>query len=401
RGGQVIKVTTLDATGPGSLQAALNADGPRIIVFAVSGVIEADILEIPHGDLTIAGQTAPGAGITIRGRLYAAYDTDVGNMIIRHLRIRPEYDGSDVAQFDGIQFSRNHHLMFDHVSVSGGVDETVDLYEARDVTFQWSTVEFSHLANDHNYGLINGPDGVRLSLHHTLFAHHKNRTPAIANGPAEVVNVVDYNVRHGFVHHNPASGPFNLLGNYFIDGDDDTLFPFFFDDENAQPAADLRYYLAGNFVVGADASCEQGEITDPWAQCEYLSADERLRADAPFDFSGEGDGHRPVDVDDAEAAHDAVLAHAGAFPRDIVTHTAVQDAMEGTGSWGHFYPDDLLATLTPAEPPIDTDDDGMADTWEQRHGLDPDDGTDHGSLMPSGYTAIEEYINELAAALLP
>ena len=396
RGGAVIKVTTLDASGPGSLQAALDTPGPRIVVFAVSGVIDADILEIPHGDLTLAGQTAPGGGITIRGRLYGAYDTSVGNMIIRHLRIRPEYDGSDAAQFDGIQFSRNHHLIFDHVSISGGVDETVDLFEARDVSFQWSTVEFSHQGNGHNYGLINGPEGVRLSVHHTLFAHHLNRTPAIANGPAEMINVVDYNVRHGFVHHNPNSGPFNLVGNYFKDGADDTIFPFFFDDTHAD---DLRYYLDDNHVEGSDSSCGDGPITDAWAQCENLSADEVHRAAALHDFADAGDSYRPVTIDPVHDAYAEVLQHAGALPRDVVTRTAVMDTIDGTGSWGHFYPTDLMEGLTPGSPPEDADDDGMPDAWEDMHGLNPADGGDHGTVMPSGYTAIEQYINELAAEL--
>lgn len=77
-----------------------------------------------------------------------------------------------------------------------GVDETVDLYEANDITFQWSTIEESgtegHPEGEHNHGLINGPDGRRLALHHTLFAHHRARCPAVANGPAEVRNVLAY-----------------------------------------------------------------------------------------------------------------------------------------------------------------------------------------------------------------
>src|SRR5262245_49159180 len=102
RGGQVIKVTTLDATGPGSLQEALDVDAPRIIVFAVSGVIEGDI-EVSFGDVTIAGQSAPGGGITIAGRLLGAFDDSVQNIVIRHLRIRPPAlpEGVDGAQWDG------------------------------------------------------------------------------------------------------------------------------------------------------------------------------------------------------------------------------------------------------------------------------------------------------------
>jgi len=133
RGGKLIKVNTLAASGPGSLQAALDTPGPRTVVFTVSGVIPGG-RTIPYGDLTLAGQTVPGAGITLAGRLYAAYDADVGNIIVRHLRIRPTPGGSDGSQFDAARFSLGSRVVLDHVSVSWGIDECVDLYEARDIT---------------------------------------------------------------------------------------------------------------------------------------------------------------------------------------------------------------------------------------------------------------------------
>lgn len=406
RGGRVIKVTTLAASGPGSLQEALNQSEPRIIVFAVSGLIDVDPLEIPHGNVTIAGQSAPGAGITIRGRLYGAYSGNVGNIIIRHIRIRPEYDGSEGNQYDGVQFSLNHHFIFDHVSVSGGVDETVDLYSAQDATIQWSIIESSategHPEGQHNYGLINGPDGRRLTLHHNLFAHHRSRAPAIANGPAEMFNNVVYNVRHAFVHNNPASGPFDFIGNTFITGNDDELFPFFFDDENGSPAADLAYFIDDNWLEGSNSPCPEGEVTDPWTQCDadlYLPAS--LRVDARHDFSGEGDAYVALEPESAAGAAEAVLARAGAFPRDVKSRRSVEETMARTGSWGARSPNDWLDGLTPGTPPADADDDGMADDWELAHGLDPADGSDHSTMLDSGYTAIETYLNELADALQP
>lgn len=405
RGGQVIHVTTLDATGPGSLQAALSASGPRIVVFDVSGVIEADILEIENGDVTIAGQSAPGGGITIKGRLFAAYNDSVGNIVLRHVRIRPEYDGGDGAQFDAIQFSLNHTVMIDHVSVGFGIDETIDLYSAQNVTVQWSTIESptpepSHEGGGHNYGLINGPDGRYASVHHNLFAHSRNRNPAIANGPAEVLNNVMYNVRHGFVHHNPASGSFNLVGNYFKAGVDDTLIPFFFDDENDSGSSDLGYYVADNWVEGEDSECAPGELDDPWEQCENdLYRDASFRVDEPFDFTSV-EGYRSTPASAAGDAYTEVLARAGAFPRDVVTLQSVADAEAGTGSWGMPLPADLMQGLTPTDPPTDADRDGMADEWESSRGLDPSDGDDHTERMESGYTAIEEYLNELAERLI-
>jgi pectate lyase len=405
RGGRVIKVTTLAATGPGSLQAALDESGPRIIVFAVSGVITADVIEVTNGDATIAGQSAPGAGITIQGRFVGAYTEDVQNIVVRHLRVRPEYDGSAGEQFDAVQFSMNRFVILDHLSVSFGVDENVDLYSAQDITVQWSTIESSatdgHPEGEHNYGLINGPDGVRASIHKNLFAHNKNRNPAIANGPAEVLNNVAYNVRHGFIHHNPASGPFNLIGNYFKPGSDDELIPFYFDDENGSGASDLSYYIAGNWVEGSGSSCDEGALDNPWTQCDNdLVRDESFRADAEHDFSGAGTAYRPVSLLPVSEAYAAVVARAGAFPRDVVTLRSVDEMAAGTGTWGAREPSDLMEGLTPTDPPTDADDDGMADAWEVQQGLDPANGDDHTTAMPSGYTAIEEYLNELADDLV-
>jgi hypothetical protein len=124
RGGNVLIVSNLDTSGPGSLQWAVSQSGPRIVVFRVSGVINGNV-HIPHGDLTIAGQTAPGAGITIRGRLTSEYDDNFGNLIVRHLRVRPPQCGSgcDAEQYDAIQFSRGSVMILDHVSAAQAADE--------------------------------------------------------------------------------------------------------------------------------------------------------------------------------------------------------------------------------------------------------------------------------------
>ena len=406
RGGRVIKVTTLNATGPGSLQDALSQSGPRIVVFAVSGVIDGDIT-IDNGDVTIAGQTAPGAGITIAGRLFGAYDAGVSNIIVRHIRIRPTYSGGPGEQFDGVQLSRNNNYILDHVSAAWGVDETFDAYEANDITIQYSTLEegatMGHPEGAHNYGLINGPDGRRASIHHNLFIHQQNRNPAIANGPAEVLNNVAYNVRHGFVHHNPASGPFNIIGNSYIRGGDDDLFPFFFDDENNFGAADLGYYLADNFVD--DPSIFSGVVDNPWTEpwlhpsFEFLTAPESLRSADRYDFNGVAPGYVEPAIEPSAEALAQVLACAGAFPRDAVTLRLLDELDQRSGSWGADPPADLMAGLTPTPPPSDTDDDGMADEWETTQGLDPNNGDDHSTMLAGGYSAIETYINMLADSI--
>jgi pectate lyase len=411
RGGRVIKVTNLNASGAGSLQAALNVNAPRIIVFDVSGVIRADEIVIPYGNVTIAGQTAPGGGITIAGRFTAEYGGGVDNLIVRHIRVRPpEFSGGNGAQFDGLQFSTSENVILDHMSVSFGVDETVDLYSARNVTVQWSTIEMSategHPEGSHNYGLINGPDGGNITLHHNLFAHHNKRAPALSVGPAETINNVVYNLGDAWLHHNPASGPFVVIGNHFKDGPSANLLPFFLDAEAVGP--DLAYYFDANFMD--NPGNHVGEV-EPWTippgspnmqyVCEYFNGGncEDYRVFEKPDFSGIA-GYVQTRVESQEDALENTLNGAGAFPRDVVTRTTVAETRNRSGSWGARIPADLMDGLDVESPPVDSDDDGMADAWERENGLDPADGADHSSVMPSGYTAIEVYINELADSLV-
>ncbi|MES9990829.1 MAG: endo alpha-1,4 polygalactosaminidase [Candidatus Thiodiazotropha sp.] len=408
RNGEVIKVTNLNLSGVGSLQAALDIDAPRIIVFEVSGVIEGDIV-IPYGDVTIAGQTAPGAGITIHGRLTCQYSNPPDNIIVRHLRVRADHSTNpSVAgnQYDGIQCSRSSNLIFDHVSASGGLDETFDIFEATDLTVQWSTITRAdtdgHPEGVHNYGLISGPNGANVSIHHNLFAHNGNRNPAVATGPAEIINNLVYNARHGFVHHNPASGDFNIIGNYYKQGPDNTLIPFFFDDENSgggTPAP--SYYLQDNYVD--DPGDFVGSVDNPWLTPHLHSSFENIdwgwdssvaRADQKHTFS------QAIErIDDALTNYDLVLSEAGAFPRDLIDSENVQEVNAGTGSWGTRIPADLMQGLSAGSPPIDSDGDGMPDDWENSRGLSSSTD-DHNTIMASGYTAIEVYINELADQLL-
>ncbi|VAW34102.1 Pectate lyase, partial [hydrothermal vent metagenome] len=144
RGGSVLKVTTLAATGVGSLSWAVNQPGARIIVFDVSGIITTDI-EIPHGDITIAGQTAPGAGITLVGHLTTQFGVETNNIIIRHLRIRPPNPNAQWPpnQHDSIQFSSANNIILDHIDVSHGADENIDMWDgAHHITIQWSNISF-------------------------------------------------------------------------------------------------------------------------------------------------------------------------------------------------------------------------------------------------------------------
>ena len=403
RGGDVIHVTTLAPKGPGSLQEALDRDTPRVVVFDVSGIIEGDI-EVTHGRVTIAGQTAPGAGITIRGRLMGAYDTRVTDIVIRHLRVRPPPLLTVTEKgnlHDAVQFSRNSRVMLDHVSASWASDETCDFYEAKDLTLQDSTVEESSLTGHpegaHAYGIIVGPEASRVSIVRTLVAHHMRRAPAFATGPVEFRNNVVYDVRDGFLHDNPAEGTFFVVGNVWKRGRSARLRPFVLEDEDPS-SGDPLYVVRRNRVD--DPGAFVGTVDDPFAQRSLHPS----FAELPTGVATAPDGPVPGMVHAApmrspEEAYAEVLRRSGAFPRDTVTRRTIEETRTRCGHWGAKVPPDLLEGLTTSAPPLDTDRDGMPDAWETARGLSPTDPSDTKRPLEGEYTAIEVYVNELADRL--
>src|SRR5262245_10509493 len=190
------------------------------------------------------------------------------------------------------------------------------------MTVQWCTIEESligaHPKGRHNYGLISGPNGKRVSIHHTLFAHHSRRCPAIANGPADVRNNVVYNFRDAFHHDNPPNdGGYNVVGNYYKRGPSDPkIFPFCFQGT-------VSYYLRDNDIDGV------GLVQDPWAEAAKLDglryyAMSGRKADAEFAVP-KVTTHTPVE------AFELVLREAGGLPRDAVTWRTVAEVRAGTG----------------------------------------------------------------------
>ena len=191
RGGRVVKVSNLDDDGPGSLRAALREKGPRTVVFDVSGTIalEREIV-LTSGHVTIAGQTAPGEGITIRNYGLIVKADDV---VIRYIRSRP--GSSSGKETDAISVSAGTNVIIDHCSTSWATDETLTVSPSDKsgrrsidkVTVQWSIIAESlndsvHHKGEHGYGsLVRGSAGARYSFHHNLWAHHKARMPRPGN----------------------------------------------------------------------------------------------------------------------------------------------------------------------------------------------------------------------------
>jgi pectate lyase len=407
RGGRVIKVTNLDPSGPGSLQEACETPGPRIVVFEVSGVIRGDI-NIKHPRITVAGQTAPGAGITIEGMLKNPYriKPDLHDVTIRHLRVRPRPNaGKRDASHDGIQLTYVDRLILDHVSVAWSSDENIDVCNSRNLTVQWCSIEESdtegHEKGQHNFGLIMGYSGHSATVHHNLFAHHLRRAPLVGLEVLDHRNNVIYNMRTGIYWHPPKMNEqrpgngfrANIIGNYFKPGPDAPKTGHDLNYGAIDAKAPEEIYAAGNYFAWL------GGVVDPWEtplkRGVFLEYPKRIKE--PWSAP-------PVTTHSAEQAYELVLQGAGCFPRDAVSKRTIQEVRTGTGSWGRHEPaGGLMEGLTPGQPRLDTDGDGMPDEWERRHQLDPTDPADANRTVPDGrhkgYTYIEYFINELADQL--
>ena len=181
RGGDVYEVTNLNDSGEGSLRAAVEASGPRTVVFRVSGTIDLKkSLNIKKPYITIAGQTAPGDGIALKGHSLGLVADEI---IVRHIRVRfGDESGEDKDAISGRYMS---NIILDHVSASWSVDECVSIYHCENITVQWCLISESmyksnHSKGHHGFGGIWGSN--HSTYHHNLLAHHSSRNPRFASG---------------------------------------------------------------------------------------------------------------------------------------------------------------------------------------------------------------------------
>ncbi|MFZ5669825.1 MAG: pectate lyase family protein [Pseudomonadota bacterium] len=401
RGGAVFHVTTLADSGPGSLREAVEARGPRTVVFDVAGTIRlATPLKIARARLTIAGQTAPGDGVTLRGQPLILAADDV---VVRFIRVR--LGDETGVQDDAVSVVRGRRIVLDHVSASWSVDETLsaggryDPPEAGvyDLTVQWSLIAESlnaslHEKGRHGYGsLIRGGRGARFSWHHNLWAHHQARMPRPGNynppdvdrlGPVlEFRNNVFYNWGGGRSGYNADTGQlaaYDFVANWYQAGPD-SQGALAFCEEN--PGA--RAWFADNAMNGAVPA-------DPWSLVG-CSPPAGYRAAGPLADSG-------IRTTGAAQAYEAVLAGAGASRRrdavDLRIIAGVRagagriiDSQAEVGGW---------PALAGGPPWVDTDRDGMPDDWERTRGFDPKDASDGARDRDGdGFTNLEDWLNSL------
>jgi fibronectin type 3 domain-containing protein len=420
RGGALIKVTNLNDSGPGSLRAALDTRGPRIIVFEVSGNIALKTpLRINYPDVTIAGQTAPGEGITIQN--YPMMMDFKNNVIIRYLRFRlGELSG---VQYDAFESKYCKDVIIDHCSFSWGTDEVASFIGNENITIQWSMIAEAlnisvHAKGEHGYGGILG--GKNTSFHHNLIAHNTQRSMRFDHpdvyrteellknnrGIVDFRNNLIYNWRNVATHGGEA-GKFNVINNYYKPGPATNDKGIFLRAQKVESSGTLvydygKFYIAGNIYSGNDAiNRDNWKGVDPR---DGTATDlDRMKQSVPFSSSVYNTTHS------AEDAYKYVLQYSGASHiRDRVDTRILNEVNTGSftflgsrGSIGGIIDSQKdvgsWPVLKSAPPLKDTDGDGMPDDWEILKGLDPKIPNANGLNLHHYYTNIEMYINGLVS----
>lgn len=391
RGGRAIEVTNLNDSGPGSLRACVEAEGPRTCIFRVAGTITLEKrLVVKNPFLTIAGQTAPGDGILLRNAPHNTLPTlavnETHDIVIQHLRLRPGPSTSPACCLRGLSILNSRRIMIDHVSISWATDVNLAVRQSQDVTVQWSI--FSEPLNNstHEKGAhafaaeIAGTGTDRVSFHHNLIAHAQQRVPRLGAGLVDVRNNLIYNISNTATFATNGEEPvvrLNYIGNYFDTGPGNSIkYPVSFLDRGVG-IANMGGYEANNIVNGTEQRAIEPD-------------DEAFIVDTPYDVA-------PVTTDSPIDAYRRVLEGAGAtlpardstdtrIVNEVVTRSGrIIDHPDEVGGWPH---------LASGTPPADSDHDGMPDTWETSHGLDPNDPTDGPKDSDGdGYTNLEEFLN--------
>jgi pectate lyase len=403
RGGKVIEVTNLNDAGPGSLRAAIDAEGPRIVVFRVSGTIALkSALFMFNPKITIAGQTAPGDGICLRNYELQICTQDV---IVRYLRIRrgtesgdKDGDGLDVcADPRGRQVTPPANVMVDHCTVSWTCDEVINTWHgATNTTIQWCIMsEALHGALKPGHGFAATLGGVNTTYHHNLFANCPGRNPSIGgNNSFQTINLdfrnnVVFNYEERVIDGKPCS--INFVNNYYKPGPEtrnkDHIAKI--DSPNYEKIGIPKWYIAGNVMEGNPDISGENNAKGVIDQIQYM-------VNKPVEAA-------PVRTLKAEEVYPLVLADAGAtLPhRDPVDRRIAEEAKTGKTTFGQGVVQDASNVggwpeLKSAEPPIDSDHDGIPDWWEKKYGLNPNDASDGAKDMNGdGYTNVEKYLNGL------
>ena len=323
RGGKEYVVTSLaDDGSEGTLRHAVEAEGPRIVTFAVSGDIHLTApLNIRNPYLTILGQTAPGKGITLRDHnVFITAD----HVIVRYLRMRLGTAAGLEADALGARHCR--HLMIDHCSISWATDENASFYNLADATIQWCIISEAlnssvHHKGKHSYGGIWG--GRNVSFHHNLFAHNNSRNPRFDHprlywendllyyrGTVEFVNNVVYNWGMKAIYGG-EEGWFNVIKNYFRPGPATRRNGEWLDISISETTSMIK----GKFFI--DGNEYDGSVVE-----DDRSESERFVTSVTIDEQSAGEAYK------------AVLKSVGAsHRRDAVDRRIIKEVRKGTATF--------------------------------------------------------------------
>lgn len=424
RGGRVIEVTNLNDSGEGSFrQAIVEEKGPRIIVFRVGGVIQLESrLAIPNdgGNVYVAGQTAPGDGITLTHYAFGIYYSQ--DVIIRHVRLRVG-DENGVAM-DGIGMAGGNHCIVDHCSMSWTTDEGTSSRSARNITFQHNIIAEA-LNNSVHYD-SDDPDSTERhsfaasisgrigSFHHNLLTNCTGRNWSLAGGlEQDGITYAGYlDIRNNIVYNyydrttDGGAKRVNFVNNIYKKGYISRDMNIFSIDGNELGTYDMQMaYLSGNMLVTSTDEILLDSSEDSWLRAtSKFNTIEEVRSDEPFFESH-------VETEPTEEAYESVLDNVGATvpKQDYLDQRYVEEVRTGTytyigsrdGLQGIIDTQEDVGgypQLQGGEALIDSDHDGMPDEWEIAHGLDPNDPEDRNGfdLSAEGYTNLEMYLHELA-----
>ncbi len=477
RGGRVIEVTTLedgyekDAQGndtdvpiKGSLRYALEYEkGARVVIFKVGGVIQLQkqlLIPSDGGNVYVAGQTAPGDGITLTRWDFGTMGTQ--DVVIRDIRVRVgDWNGTIDADGDGVPDNRgtggmgvagSNNVIVDHCTISWATDEGFSSRNAKGITFQWNIIgetlsnsihyeaSASGSAADrdptkterHSYAAsISGDKG---SFHHNLLINNAGRNWSMAGGVGadnktyggqiDIRNNVVYNYRDRTT--DGGARRVNFVNNYYKMGASSQEMPIFTIDGNelSNPDDHQMAYLSGNQYVDFFG---QTLLSPEENAFETVYAKAGIKGPTPQEecISKEPFFESFVNTDTAEEAYQKVIdpvKGAGAnkpaydyidsrYIKEVTTNQSTYkgskdgwagiidsqaDLVNGTPLTDDGYPNET--NFKGGEAPADTDRDGIPDDWETAHGLDPNEWIDGSSISLSdeGYTNLELYLNELA-----
>jgi hypothetical protein len=417
RGGRVIEVTNLNDSGPGSLREAVEAEGPRTVVFRVGGTINLkDRLVIKNPYITVAGQTAPGEGIAVRGATFGC--SGVHDVIIRYVRIRIGDETGKTFDGSGMGGGTDHAIM-DHCSIAWSIDEGFSSRMGRNITLQRTiiaepmnmSVHGHYVGTGKGHGFAGSISGEIGSFHHNLLANCAGRNWSLAGGLTGGGKFAGYldirnNVVYNWNHRTNDGGvrKLNLVGNYYIPGPATKVFHLLKAIMEMKLPDDVQqYYVADNRMEG-----KPQYDADNWKNGGVIGEYEQfpdMVLKKPFCPSF-------ITEQSAKDGYESVMADVGAnYPKlDAIDSRTIKDVQrrgftyKGSKTGLPGIPDSVkdvggYKDLKGGEAPADRDHDGMPDAYEQANKLNADDATDGATdSAGDGYTNLERYLNSIPAS---